>query len=145
MYDRHKVEEALEPLSLGFSIRQAAELVGASPSAVQARACGRLPHERGARIGATGARRKAAEMTGPKAGAGGLYDPPASGPLAGLTPDQVENLLLRAVLDDLKGGRLAPGFDVEQEQVRARREIEAGDRPAPALRHRFLEDLEELL
>lgn len=104
MYDRHKVEEALEPLSLGFSIRQAAELVGASPSAVQARVCGRLPHERGARIGATGARRKAAEMTGPKAGAGGLYDPPASGPLAGLTPDRVENLLLRAVLDDLKGG-----------------------------------------
>lgn len=34
----------------------------------------------------------------------GLYDPPASGPLAGLTPDQVENLPLRAVLDDLKGG-----------------------------------------
>ena len=43
-----------------------------------------------------------------------------------------------------KRGRLAPGFDVEQEQVRARREIEAGDRPAPPLRHRFLEDLEEL-
>ena len=44
-------------------------------------------------------------MTDGKAGAGGLYDPPASGPLAGLTPDQVENLLLRAVLDDLKGAR----------------------------------------
>lgn len=104
MYDRHKVEEALEALSLSFSIRQAAELVGASPSAVQARACGRLPHERGARIGATGTRRKAAKVTDGKAGARGLYDPPASGPLAGLTPNQVENLLLRAVLDDLKGG-----------------------------------------
>lgn len=28
MHDRRKVEEALEALSLGFSIRQAAELVG---------------------------------------------------------------------------------------------------------------------
>ena len=44
-----------------------------------------------------------------------------------------------------KSGRLGPGFDPEQEQVRARREIEAGDRPAPALDHRFLEDIEELL
>ena len=44
-----------------------------------------------------------------------------------------------------KSGRLGPGFDLEQEQVRARREIEAGDRPAPPLDHRFLEDIEELL
>ena len=101
MYDRHKVEEAL---SLGFSIRQAAELVGASPSAVQAWACGRLPHKRGARIGTTGTRRKAAKVADGKAGARGPYDPPASGPLAGGSPDQIENLLLRAVLDDLKGG-----------------------------------------
>ena len=39
----------------------------------------------------------------------GPYDPPASGPLAGLMSDQVENLLLRAVLDDLKGGGSPPG------------------------------------
>ena len=44
-----------------------------------------------------------------------------------------------------KSGRLGAGFDLEQEQVRARREIEAGDRPAPPLDHRFLEDVEELL
>lgn len=44
-----------------------------------------------------------------------------------------------------KNGRVGPGFDLEQEQVRARREIEAGDRPAPPLDHRFLEDIEELL
>ena len=31
-----------------------------------------------------------------------------------------------------KSGRLGPGFDLEQEQVRARREIEGGDRPASA-------------
>ena len=75
----------------------------------------------------------------------GLYDPPATGPLAGLEPAQIENILLRAVLADLKAGGWAPGFDLEQEQVRARREIEAGDRPAPPLDHRFLEDIEELL
>ena len=33
----------------------------------------------------------------------GIYDPPKSGSLAGLGPDQIENLLLRAVLADLKG------------------------------------------
>lgn len=31
------------------------------------------------------------------------YDPPKSGPLAGMTRDQIENLLPKAVLDDLKG------------------------------------------
>ena len=34
----------------------------------------------------------------------GLYEPARRGPLSGLTPDQVENLLLRAVLADLKAG-----------------------------------------
>ncbi len=37
-----------------------------------------------------------------------VYDPPATGPLAGLEPAQIENLLLRAVLDDLKGGGSHP-------------------------------------
>ena len=37
-----------------------------------------------------------------------LYEPPASGPLAGLSPDQIENLLLRAVLADLKAGGWDP-------------------------------------
>ncbi len=41
--------------------------------------------------------------------------------------------------------RLRPPFDLEQEEGRVRREIEAGDRPAPPRDHRFLEDLEELL
>lgn len=38
-----------------------------------------------------------------------LYAPPRSGPLAGLDPSQIENLLLRAVLADLKAGGWAPG------------------------------------
>ena len=143
MYDREKIEEALEALSPGFSSSQAAELAGVAPSTVEHWSKGRLPlswDARGARIAVTGRRGEAARMTETRA----PYDPPASGPLAGLSSDQIENLLLGAVLDDL-GGRLAPGFDVEREQARARREIEAGDGPAPPLRHRFLEDLEELL
>lgn len=56
-----------------------------------------------------------------------------------------ENALPGAVLADLKSGGLRPGYDVECEKDRARREIGAGDRPAPPLDHRFLEDLEELL
>lgn len=44
-----------------------------------------------------------------------------------------------------KGGGLCPGYDVEREKVRARREIGAGDRPAPPLDYRLLEDIEELL
>ena len=38
----------------------------------------------------------------------GLYEPARRGPLSGLTPDQVENLLLRAVLADLKAGGWDP-------------------------------------
>lgn len=44
-----------------------------------------------------------------------------------------------------KGGRVGPGFDLEREQVRARREVGEGDRPAPPLDHRFLGDIEEPL
>ena len=49
------------------------------------------------------ARRKARPMP-----TKGIYDPPKSGPLAGLNPDQIENLLLRAVLADLKAGGWDP-------------------------------------
>ena len=104
MYDRDKIDEALEALSLGFSSSQAAELVGASPSTVQKWARGMLPHERGARIGGGKPRGEAARMPAPR----GLYDPPASGPLSGLTPDQIENLLPGAVLADLKAGGWDP-------------------------------------
>ena len=41
--------------------------------------------------------------------------------------------------------RVVPSCEILKEQARARREIEAGDRPAPPLDHRFLEDIEELL
>ena len=43
MYDREKIEEALEALSLGFSFSQAAELAGVAPSTVEHWSKGRLP------------------------------------------------------------------------------------------------------
>ena len=154
MHDRETVELALAALGEGMTHAEAAELVGASERSVYRWAGGRLPRSYTGRPWGSGTMdgdttdRKAARMS-----AKGLYDPPATGPLAGLEPAQIENLLLRAVLADLKAGgwdpgsisSRRPGFDLEQEQVRARREIEAGDRPAPPLDHRFLEDIEELL
>lgn len=38
----------------------------------------------------------------------GPYGPPETGPLAEMTPDQIEKLLFRAVLDNLKGGSHPP-------------------------------------
>lgn len=52
----------------------------------------------------------------------GLYDPPRSGPLAGLEPSQIENLLLRAVLADLKAGGWAP------DSISNRSKCELGER-----------------
>lgn len=66
MYDREKIEEALEALSLGFSFSQAAELAGVAPSTVEHWSKGRLPlswDARGARIAVTGRRGEAARMT----------------------------------------------------------------------------------
>ncbi|KXB64173.1 hypothetical protein HMPREF1868_00140 [Olsenella sp. DNF00959] len=44
MHDRKTVALALEAVSLGFSLSQAAELSGARPSAVRGWAHGHLPH-----------------------------------------------------------------------------------------------------
>lgn len=39
-----------------------------------------------------------------------LYEPADVGPFEGMGPEQIENLLLRAVLDDLKGEGSHPGL-----------------------------------
>lgn len=146
MYGRARIEEALGALSLGFSASQAAELAGVSASVVQKWRHGVLPRSwdgagRGAGIGAT-------ESRGEVAGMGCAQRPvrPA-GERTARRPDARPGgePAAQGGVGRPKRGSLAPGFDVEREQVRARREIEAGDRPAPPLRHRFLEDLEELL
>lgn len=51
-----------------------------------------------------------------------LYEPPRSGPLAGLEPSQIENLLLRAVLADLKAEGWAP------DSISNRSKCELGER-----------------
>lgn len=122
MYSREDVELALLALGEGMSKREAAELVGCGEDAVRAWAAGRLPHscrprERYREGARRGPRREEADMC-----ARGTYDPPATGPLAGLTPDQIENLLLRAVLDDLKGAGSHPG------SMSNRRKCELGER-----------------
>lgn len=148
MYSKETAEEFLSAREVGMTLLPTSSFAGITFWAARCWSRGRLPHSY---TGARCAPRR--RMDGPKPTRGKarhmpdkkLYDQPRSGPLAGLSPDQIENLLLRAVLADLKSGRVGPGFDLEQEQMRARREIEAGDRPAPPLDHRFLEDIEELL
>lgn len=51
-----------------------------------------------------------------------LYKPPRSGPLSGLEPSQIENLLLRAVLADLKAAGWAP------DSISNRSKCELGER-----------------
>ena len=103
MYDRETVELALLALEEGMTQAEAAEFAGAKRSAVGYWARGALPHERGKLPRKRRGGREGADM-----GKRGLYDPPASGPLAGLDPAKIENLLLRAVLADLKAGGWDP-------------------------------------
>lgn len=58
----------------------------------------------------------------PMSGIDNPYDPPKSGPLSGLEPSQIENLLLRAVLADLKAGGWAP------DSISNRNKCELGER-----------------
>ena len=105
MYDKDDVELALLAVEEGMSRREAAELVGCGETAVGNWLAGRLPHSclPSARIQREG-RTRGARMC-PR----GVYDPPTTGPLTGLEPAQIENILLRAVLADLKAGGWEPG------------------------------------
>lgn len=138
MYGRDDVELALLALEKGMG---AAKLVGCSEATVRNRERGRLPCSCLPAPGTMPARasggkgahgegdlRPAGERAAGRPGAGPDREHPAQGGDRGP-----------------KSGRLGVGFDLEQEQVRARGEIEAGGRPAPPPDHRFLEDIEELL
>ena len=105
VYCRDDVELALLAVEEGMSRREAAEMVGCGETALRGWLAGRLPHSclPSARIEGK-ERREGASMC-PR----GVYDPPARGPLAGLEPAQIENILLRAVLADLKAGGWGPG------------------------------------
>ena len=112
MHDRETVALFLLAREEGMGVPDAAAFAGISRRCARSWAAGRLPHS------FTGAPRRpcrrmlasrAAEREEAPVGPEGIYDPPASGPLAGLSPDQIENLLLRAVLADLKAGGWDPG------------------------------------
>lgn len=111
MYSKETVERFLSAREEGMTLPEAASFAGITFWAARCWSRGRLPHSY---TGARCAPRR--RMDGPKPTRGKarhmpdkkLYDPPRSGPLAGLNPDQIENLLLRAVLADLKAGGWDP-------------------------------------
>ena len=113
MHSKEKVELFLLAREEGMCVSEAARFAGVGRGAGRRWDAGELPRSyTGAPWGSGAGRiapgpmppaRKATEME-----IRGLYDPPEAGPLSGLTPDQVENALLRAVLDDLKAGGSLP-------------------------------------
>ena len=117
MHDRDTVELALYAVEIGHTVPEAAEIAGVPQRTLERWLSGRVPHVRGvplrlqarpARMVPSERRREGAPMQPPSDSERLLYEPPASGPLSGLTPDQIENLLLRAVLADLKAGGWDP-------------------------------------
>lgn len=128
MYSREKVELFLLATEDGMGPTAAAKFAGVTVGAAKKWATGHLPHSyTGARcrIGARKPRRKEASLGPDKS----IYAPPATGPLAGLNEDQIENLLLRAVLADLK----AEGWDPASISNRSKCELGERLRRATAL------------
>lgn len=111
MYSKENVELFLLAREDGMSIKGAAAFAKVNYNAAKDWIYKGLPHSyTGALRKSQCARiQKSAKPSGEKEYpmSAGPYDPPKSGPLAGLSPDQIENLLLRAVLADLK----AVGWD----------------------------------
>ena len=118
MYSKDDVELALLVVREGMSRREAAELVGCGEAAVRNWAADRLPRScaPSSRIPGEG------QPEGARMCPRGVYDPPATGPLAGLEPAQMENILLRAVLADLKAVGWGPG------SISSRSKCELGER-----------------
>lgn len=97
MHDREDVELALYALEEGWTQAEAGALVGARPSTVSRWAAGRVPHARSApkaRIVRVPVREE---------------DPLNAEERAAYEAAMTENMLLRAVLDDLKGEGSHPG------------------------------------
>lgn len=96
-----------------MTLPEAAAFAGVALRTAKHWSRGRLPRsytgERPARVesaGGTGGTGTGGPMG--KRVAGGPHEPAEAGPLSGMTSEQIENLLLRAVLDDLKGGGSHP-------------------------------------
>lgn len=128
MYSREKVELFLLAAEDGMGPTAAAKFAGVTVGAAKKWATGHLPRSYtggGCRIVARKPPRKEASLGPDKS----TYAPPATGPLAGLNEDQIENLLLRAVLADLK----AEGWDPASISNRSKCELGERLRRATAL------------
>lgn len=114
MHTKEEVELFLLARGDGMTLREAAAFAGVGMGAAKRWSAGDLPRSYtgrpwgSGRIGVDearatrgGARVKRIEIRGP-------YEPPETGPLTQMTSDQIEKLLLRAVLDDLKGEARTP-------------------------------------
>ena len=125
MYGKEQVELFLLAIEDGMTSADAASFAGVSYRTGRAWAAGRLPHSL---AGAPRRESRRIDAASPSRGKAGTmarreaYDPPESGPLAGLTSDQIENLLPGAVLADLK----AAGWDPAS--ISNRRKCELGER-----------------
>lgn len=101
MYKQMLKEKALQMVEDGATVIRTAEFMGVSRRTVHRWIeSARTLSEEAAPVSLDDDE-KGAEMDD-------LYEPPRSGPLAGLDPSQIENLLLRAVLADLKVAGWAP-------------------------------------
>ena len=96
MYDSDNYELAMYALDEGMRTSEVARVVSASHETVRRWRLGQVPHPRGT----SPVRQRGAAI--------GRLDPPKSGPLSGLSPDQIENVLFRAVLANLKADRWDP-------------------------------------
>ena len=127
MHSKEEVAVFLRCRERGMGVAEAAEFAGVPARTAAKWSAGALPHSAagralpagGARMGAKRPRGKAPAMDERSSG---LYEPAERGPLSGLTPDQVENLLLRAVLADLKAGGWDPA------SISSRSKCELGER-----------------
>ena len=121
MHSREAVELFLFAREEGMGLRAAGDFAGIGYWTAKRWGRGELPRSytgRPCRLPGERPRRKEPRM---EAGSS-IYEPPRTGPLAGLGPDQIENLLLRAVLADLK----ADGWDPAS--ISNRSKCELGER-----------------
>lgn len=114
MHTKEEVELFLLARGDGMTLREAAAFAGVGMGAAKRWSAGDLPRSYTGRPWGSG-RIGVDEASATRGGARvkrieirGLYEPPETGPLAQMTSDQIEKLLLRAVLDDLKGGGSHP-------------------------------------
>lgn len=120
MYDRDTIELALLALEEGMSQGEAAELAGVARTTVGNWERGRLPHARSEKRAhrLTRPPQRAARMSAPDA----KEDPLNEVERAAYEAAMTENMLLRAVLDDLKGAGSHPA------SMSNRRKCELGER-----------------